>query len=98
MLGELEVGLINLAVEATFHTILCLRQVYPSQVFVRRRKYDAPVFQSRSPSLNEYLASCVKSIGQELLVVSHSDPYGLGQLFIIYGSGQRSLRCSCYQG
>lgn len=35
---------------------------------MRRRKYDAPVFQSRSPSLNEYLASCIKSIGQELLV------------------------------
>ncbi|KAG8955328.1 hypothetical protein FRC04_008679 [Tulasnella sp. 424] len=53
--------------EATFHTILCLRQVYPYQVFVRRKKYDAPVFQSRSPSLNEYISSCVKSIGQELL-------------------------------
>ncbi|KAG8875811.1 hypothetical protein FRB97_004699 [Tulasnella sp. 331] len=53
--------------EVTIHTILCLRRVYPAQVFVRRKKYDAPVFQSRSPSLNEYIASLVKSVGQELV-------------------------------
>ncbi|KAG8989544.1 hypothetical protein FRB93_003608 [Tulasnella sp. JGI-2019a] len=53
--------------EASIHTILCLRRVYPAQVFVRRKKYDAPVFQSRSPSLNEYIASLVKSVGQELV-------------------------------
>ncbi|KAG8906748.1 hypothetical protein FRB99_006239 [Tulasnella sp. 403] len=54
--------------EVAFHTIICLRHVYPPQVFARRKKYDAPVFQSRSPSLNEYISSSIKAIGKELVV------------------------------
>ncbi|KAG8953377.1 hypothetical protein FRC03_011785 [Tulasnella sp. 419] len=52
--------------EVAIHTILYLRGIYPAELFARRRKYDAPVFQARHPGLNEYIAGSVKSIGQEL--------------------------------
>lgn len=56
-------------VEAAIHTILYVRQVYPADIFVRRKKYDTPVFQSRHPSLNEYISGAVKAIGEELVRV-----------------------------
>ena len=46
-----------------------MRQVYPADIFVRRKKYDTPVFQSRHPSLNEYISGAVKAIGEELVRV-----------------------------
>ncbi|KAI0830474.1 DNA-binding protein [Trametes gibbosa] len=52
--------------EVAIHTILYVRQVYPPDLFVRRRKYDAPVYQSRHPALNEYIAGAVKAITDEL--------------------------------
>ena len=52
------------------HTILRTRQVYPPDLFVKRRRYDAPVFQSRHPALNEYISGAVKAVGEELLMVS----------------------------
>jgi HORMA domain len=57
-------------VEVAIHTILYVRQVYPADIFVRRKKYDTPVFQSRHPSLNEYISGAVKAIGEELVRVS----------------------------
>jgi len=54
-------------IEAAIHTILYVRQVYPADIFVRRKKYDTPVFQSRHPSLNEYISGAVKAIGGELV-------------------------------
>lgn len=57
-------------VEVAIHTILYVRQVYPADIFVRRKKYDTPVFQSRHPSLNEYISGAVKAIGEELIRVS----------------------------
>jgi len=59
-----------LQVEVAIHTILYVRQVYPADIFVRRKKYDTPVFQSRHPSLNEYISGAVKAIGEELVRVS----------------------------
>ncbi|KAI0669741.1 DNA-binding protein [Trametes maxima] len=53
-------------IEVAIHTILYVRQVYPSDLFVRRRKYDTPVFQSRHPALNEYIAGAVKAVTDEL--------------------------------
>ncbi|KAE9400584.1 DNA-binding protein [Gymnopus androsaceus JB14] len=41
-------------IEVAIHTILYVRQVYPAELFIRRKKYDAPVFQSRHPALNAY--------------------------------------------
>ena len=57
-------------VEVAIHTILYVRQVYPADIFVRRKKYDTPVFQSRHPSLNEYISGAAKAIGEELVRVS----------------------------
>ncbi|KAF8807817.1 DNA-binding protein [Phlegmacium glaucopus] len=54
-------------IEVAIHTILYVRQVYPADIFVRRKKYDTPVFQSRHPSLNDYISGAVKAIGEELL-------------------------------
>ncbi|KAF8203091.1 DNA-binding protein [Pholiota molesta] len=54
-------------IEVAIHTILYVRQIYPAEIFVRRKKYDTPVFQSRHPSLNEYISGAVKAIGDELV-------------------------------
>ena len=59
-------------VEVAIHTILYVRQVYPADLFVRRKKYETPVYQSRHPGLNEYIAGAVKAIGDELALVSTS--------------------------
>lgn len=52
--------------EAAIHTILFIRGVYPPDLFVRRRKWDAPVYQSRHPALNEYIAGAVSAVRDEL--------------------------------
>ncbi|KZT55055.1 spindle checkpoint protein [Calocera cornea HHB12733] len=54
--------------EAAIHTILYLRQVYPPEVFVRRKKYDAPVYQSRHPGLNEYITGALKAVRDEMML------------------------------
>jgi len=55
-------------IEVAIHTILYVRQIYPVDLFVRRKKYDTPVFQSRHPALNEYISGAVKAIGEELVL------------------------------
>jgi len=45
-----------------------VRQIYPADLFVRRKKYDTPVFQSRHPALNEYISGAVKAVGEELVL------------------------------
>lgn len=57
-------------VEVAIHTILYIRQIYPADLFVRRKKYETPVYQSRHPGLNEYIAGAMKAIGDELVLVS----------------------------
>ncbi|KAH8099262.1 DNA-binding protein [Cristinia sonorae] len=54
-------------IEVAIHTILYVRQVYPAEVFVRRKKYNTPVFQSRHPALNEYISGAVKAVADELV-------------------------------
>ncbi len=58
-----------LPVEVAIHTILYVRHVYPAELFVRRKKYDTPVFQSRHPALNEYISGAVKAAKDEMLLV-----------------------------
>ena len=60
----------DIQVEVAIHTILYVRQVYPAEIFVRRKKYETPVFQSRHPALNEYISGAVKAIADELAHVS----------------------------
>ncbi|KAI0275032.1 spindle checkpoint protein [Gloeopeniophorella convolvens] len=55
-------------IEVAIHTILYVRQIYPADLFVRRKKYETPVYQSRHPSLNEYIAGAIKAIGDELVL------------------------------
>lgn len=57
-------------VEAAIHTILYVRQVYPADLFIRRKKYNTPVYQSRHPVLNEYIAGAVRAVADELAAVS----------------------------
>lgn len=54
-------------VEVAIHTILYVRQVYPAEIFVRRKKYNTPVFQSRHPALNEYISGAIKAVADELV-------------------------------
>ena len=66
-------------VEVATHTILYVRHIYPAELFTRRKKYDTPVFQSRHPALNEYIAGAVKAIADELAAVSRmawQSPHG----------------------
>ncbi|KAI0082099.1 DNA-binding protein [Panus rudis PR-1116 ss-1] len=53
-------------IEVAIHTILYVRQVYPADVFVRRKKYNTPVFQSRHPALNQYISGATKAVSGEL--------------------------------
>ncbi|KAH7886131.1 DNA-binding protein [Phlebopus sp. FC_14] len=54
--------------EVAIHTILYVRQIYPPDLFIRRKKYDTPVFQSRHPALNEYISGAVKAVADELIL------------------------------
>ncbi|CCM04445.1 uncharacterized protein FIBRA_06625 [Fibroporia radiculosa] len=55
-------------IEVAIHTILYIRQIYPAELFVRRKKYNTPVFQSRHPALNEYISGAIKAITEELVL------------------------------
>ncbi|CAG8638948.1 5456_t:CDS:2 [Acaulospora colombiana] len=55
--------------EVCIHTILFVRRIYPTELFAKRKIYDAPVYQSRHPDLNKYISGAVKSVGDELIRV-----------------------------
>jgi mitotic spindle assembly checkpoint protein MAD2B len=38
-----------------------MRKIYPEQLFERRAKYEIPVFMSRHPDLNQYIARVLGS-------------------------------------
>lgn len=57
------------SVEVSIHTILFVRRLYPVDLFTRKKKWDAPVYQSRHPALNEYISGAVKAVGEELSLV-----------------------------
>lgn len=52
--------------EVAFHTILCMRSVYPYDVFARRKKYSHPCYQSRHPGLNEYISRVLAALRTEI--------------------------------
>ncbi|KAL5514546.1 hypothetical protein ACEPAG_1862 [Sanghuangporus baumii] len=66
--GKLE-AIIAIAelLEVALHTILCIRQVYPIEIFERRVKFGIPVFKCIEPSINEYISMAVKAISEELV-------------------------------
>jgi hypothetical protein len=57
------------AVEVAIHTILYVRGIYPADLFVRRKKYDTPVWQARHPALTAYVAGAVRAVRAELVLV-----------------------------
>lgn len=48
--------------EVAVHNILYIRNIYPTSIFVRRKKYGVPVQMSIHPYLNEYITECLKTI------------------------------------
>ena len=47
--------------EVAIHSILYMREVYPSTLFERRRKYGIPVWMSRHPDLNTYIVKVLRN-------------------------------------
>jgi hypothetical protein len=84
-------------VEVAIHTILYVRQVYPADLFVRRKKYETPVYQSRHPGLNEYIAGAVKAISDELALVSMSAPFAPNAPKLGFHLGVRRKGRASYQ-
>ena len=52
--------------EVLFNSILYLREIYPSDIFITQSYYRLPLFISIFPPLNDYLENILKVI-QELL-------------------------------
>ncbi|SPO21940.1 related to mitotic spindle assembly checkpoint protein mad2b [Ustilago trichophora] len=63
--NQLVSGIIDF-LEVAFHTILCMRSVYPYDVFARRKKYNHPCYQSRHPGLNEYISRVLTALRSEI--------------------------------
>jgi len=63
--NQLVSGIIDF-LEVAFHTILCMRSVYPYDVFARRKKYSHPCYQSRHPGLNEYISRVLAALRIEI--------------------------------
>jgi len=53
--------------EVAIHCILFVREVYPIEIFERRRKYNVPVAMSRSQSLNQYIGQALNSLRDWML-------------------------------
>ncbi|KAF8516747.1 DNA-binding protein [Hysterangium stoloniferum] len=60
--------------EVAIHNILYVRQIYPPDLFSRRKKYDVPVWRSRHPELNAYISGAVKAGTVEKVVMVIKDP------------------------
>lgn len=50
--------------ETVVHVLLFCRNAYPPELFERVRKYGIPIYMSRHPALNLYIADAVRSIVQ----------------------------------
>ncbi|GAA5916429.1 uncharacterized protein JCM6883_006105 [Sporobolomyces salmoneus] len=53
--------------EVAFHLILCLRAVYPADLFRHAKKYGSPVWQSRAPELTAFIGRIMECVEEELL-------------------------------
>ncbi|KAH7103469.1 DNA-binding protein [Auriculariales sp. MPI-PUGE-AT-0066] len=54
--------------ETAIHTLLFVRGVYAENLFVRRRKFDAVVYQARHPALRDYIQRACTSVRDEMLL------------------------------
>ncbi|KAH8835479.1 DNA-binding protein [Flagelloscypha sp. PMI_526] len=53
-------------IEVAIHLILFIRQVYPAKAFVRRLKYNTPVWQTTHPQIQDYIKEALVAFGEEL--------------------------------
>ncbi|OZJ04328.1 hypothetical protein BZG36_02379 [Bifiguratus adelaidae] len=53
--------------EVALHQILYIREVYPSELFEKRKKYNIPVQMCRHPLLNKYIRDVVAACKPEIL-------------------------------
>lgn len=53
------------------HTILYERNLYPQGSFIKARKYDYPVRQSRHPKLCKWVMDAVAAVEVEMLKVGY---------------------------
>ncbi len=56
----------------SIHTILYERNIYPQTSFIKARKYNYPVRQSRHPKLCKWIMDAVASVEVEMLKVKES--------------------------
>ena len=52
------------------HTILYERDIYPQDSFIKARKYNYPVRQSRHPRVCKWIQDAVAAVESEMLKVS----------------------------
>ncbi|KAI5118650.1 hypothetical protein M0805_002570 [Coniferiporia weirii] len=53
--------------EVALHTILYIRQIYPAELFERRKKFEIPVFQCIDPSISSYISGATKAVAEEII-------------------------------
>jgi len=71
------------------HTILYERNIYPQTSFIKARKYNYPVRQSRHPKVCKWIMDAVSSVETELLKV------GL-ILSVMYSALERNILVCMY--
>lgn len=59
------------------HTILYERNIYPQASFIRARKYNYPVRQSRHPRVCKWVMDAVAAVEAEMLKVGRIDSLSL---------------------
>lgn len=55
------------------HTILFERKIYPEHSFIKARKYNFPVRQSRHPKVCKWIQDAVAAVEAEMLRVGQVD-------------------------
>ncbi|RXM91588.1 Mitotic spindle assembly checkpoint protein MAD2B [Acipenser ruthenus] len=63
--GQVVADILCEFLEVAIHLILYVREVYPSGIFQKRKKYSVPVQMSCHPELNQYIQDtlhCIKPL------------------------------------
>ncbi|KAI9366089.1 DNA-binding protein [Zopfochytrium polystomum] len=76
--------------EVVFHTILAVRNVYPSESFTKARKYDLVVRKSRHPGLCSYISDflagikedCIKGVVDRVMLVIVDEGFNPVQKYV----------------
>ncbi|KAJ7306629.1 hypothetical protein JRQ81_010048 [Phrynocephalus forsythii] len=63
--GQVVADVLSEFLEVAIHLILYVREVYPTGIFQKRKKYNVPVQMSCHPELNQYIQDtlhCIKPL------------------------------------